>query len=152
MCYLGKVLFPGWRRFPLRSLGCTSKHNATRNTNALKESDLNLKSTAQLCQSTHFHLSKCVTHLNLTLFSIPLASSWVTPIRDSLLMAMSWSPGLKRPSWRKRRGAADVITSEATKLLQRSVEQQCSLNSPVSCWHAGYLGLWFASQKSKIQV
>lgn len=38
------------------------------------------------------------SHPILTLFSMLLASSWVMPIKDSLFMAMSWSPGLRRPS------------------------------------------------------
>lgn len=39
-------------------------------------------------------------YLNLTLLSTLLASSYVTPINDSLLMAISWSPGLSRPSYK----------------------------------------------------
>lgn len=106
------------------------------------------------CRSTHVRLSECVTHLNLTLFSIPLASSWVTPIKDSLLMAMSWSPGLKRPSCREKEKAADVTTeivrtesgcclsSKRAKARQRGhtenqrdhSNKKCSRSCTVSCW------------------
>lgn len=64
---------------------------------------------------------KCVsnasfTHLYLTLFSMLLASSWVTPIKDSLLMAMSWSPGLRRPSCTKEWQALVTLSWRTTQV------------------------------------
>lgn len=110
MCYLEKVLSRGWRRFPPRCLGWTAKTTQQKTQMHFTHPAQIRPSLAQRCRSAHVRLSKCVTHLNLTLFSIPLASSWVTPIKDSLLMAMSWSPGLKRPSCREKEKAADVTT------------------------------------------
>lgn len=95
-CCWEKGLYLEWRLSPRRCLGCG--HKGKRG-GACKEPQI-MKTRKD---PTRTEKQRCGCHLNLTLFSMLLASSWVTPIRDSLLMAMSWSPGRRRPSWTERK-------------------------------------------------
>lgn len=66
-------------------------------------------------------------YLNFTLLSTLLASSYVTPINDSLLTAISWSPGLSRPSYKAK--GMKILTKccwSVTILGRRSVWESCT--------------------------